>query len=226
MKRLDEMNEKELIELRATMTPEEIKEVMEREQKELEEHMVKMGFDAQVKEVVETIEAGFDEEDEGGEKVTFNPQTGEVTSVESTLLVREKENKIQGGNTTLIEMPEEDFSFIDIIVLCKAIGKVLKKQREQHEKMHDLALGEHNFSGKINKEMSEMIDAMRLEIRTLSNLIRVCEANLSIVKRERLHGEPVVKVNIKKEIEKLDTNIQYQIQYYAKSMVDELLDIL
>lgn len=225
MKRFEEMNEQELMEIRATMTPEQMKEIMDKEKKELEEHMVKMGFDPEAP-IVEEVIGDFDEDDEGGEKVTFNPQTGQVTAVESTLLMREKENKIEGGNTTLVEIPEEDFSFVDIIVLRKAIAKVLKIQRKKHEDMEYLASGESVFSKKINEKMSLMIDEMRLEIRALSNLLRVCEANSSIVKQETLYGEPVMKVNIKKEIEKLDKQVQYQIQYQAKNMVDELLDIL
>jgi len=225
MKRFEEMNEQELMEIRATMTPEQIKEIMDKEKKELEEHMVKMGFDPKTP-IVEEVIGDFDEDDEGGERVTFNPQTGQVTAVESTLLVREKENKIEGGNTTLVEIPEEDFSFVDILVLRKAIKKVQKEQQKQSDKLYELISGDRIFSEKMQEELDKTYSKLRVEVRGLSSLGQVCEIPSSIVTREDVSGEPAPKVNIKKEFEKLDKQVQYQIEYHAKKMVNELLDIL
>jgi len=212
MKRFDEMDERELMEVRAKMTPEEIMAVVQEEEAEME-RLVKGA------QILEPSIAQEEQEDDS--IVQFNPETGEAVEVESTIVTREVEEGFKRkAMVTITDENGEDFGYFDTVLIIKAIKKMLQVRLEEERKTHDFkhAYGTHWMEkrrfklNEIEKDLREEITALR-RIRNIAQVKQAVEVDA----KQR---------NLKKEVQELPKEIIGELNEIVSNLAEELLDIL
>lgn len=221
MKRFDEMNEQELMEARMTMTPEEIKVIMEEEEKGLEAHVQKMGYEV-IEGLQQEVLPDEEAEEDEGERVIFNPSTGQVVSVESTLLVKEEDDnahiKVNGGtistgNISLVDMREE-FSMTDKVVFLKAISLLSREIRDKQDKLDEDSFEHYNYPS-IQEGFKNIINELseeRSEYNYFADAIRRSRTDKNVSVKERFN--------------EMSEKNQKTLMKKAETILGELLDIL
>jgi len=215
MKRMQEMTEEELLALRETMTKEEMKAFMEQEEKQLE-RLVK---------TAPIQEASFGEEEEDA-VVKFNPETGEAVEVESTLLVRQEEEKevvgvespkerkiVSKGMLTLTE-PMSSIGIVDRIVLMKAAYRIIRRLSQKIEELYDMKFKSEGFK-EVEESLTEAIKALERKKTSIRNIASRID-----------YGSEWWKCDIEEKIALLEKNVQEELMYEVKCITNELLDIL
>lgn len=215
MKRFDEMDERELMEVRAKMTPEEIMAVVQEEEEEME-RLVKGA------QILEPSIAHEEQEDDS--IVQFNPETGEAVEVESTIVTRETEGPSESvkrkGMVTIVEQEEADFSYFDMRLIHKAIGKMISLREEEEEKTYSFNHGQGmHWMTKRTTLLNQLEKELRDEIIMLRRIRNLCQAKTMVSVREK-------ETHLKKEVEELPKDLINELNDIVSNLATELLDIL
>lgn len=225
MKRFDQMNEQELMEARASMTAEEIKAVMKKEEAELE-RIVKAA------PIMESSIA--EEEKEDDSIVNFNPETNEAIEVESTVVTRESEEprstKAHKSMVTLTDM-QQDFGYLDGLLITKALKRMVERREQQEKDLRELRSKHHN-NPKLSHTLEKMGEDLWTEERLLKNVTYVRDHRVNILGdtlpslADRHFNEEGSSKTLRERVEALPKELVDELSQETYKLAEDLLDIL